>query len=470
MRDGQPVLLDGGDHFEGGTPNQTALLIKNATRHDQGAYSCVLENSVGRSESPNLAYVAIYYKPTVSLMMEPTTPVSETERLNITLLCHVEEGNPATLLAVRWYLDDELLKELPDCGAAAASPAPVNDSSTFCDIDPSKLLLESVGRSFHGNYSCEGMNDAGWGPLSSDRELVVYYPPGPASLTYEPSRVVKRSSVTLMCAVDDLGRPEATAYRWLRGQHPLPEITTANLTIDPVTLETESNFTCLAYNAGGDGEGATVFIEVFAPPAFIERLPPYHGALMNAEHISVTCRIECSPSCGVRWLKDGQPIALGIPHAQYTVRSSILPPDPRTNDFESAISTLMWNMSVWPNAQLDRIHDNANYTCESSSNVVGPGVKSTTFFGVEYPPENVSVSMSVLSVVEGSIPEKILCSAKGYPEPSYQWHRENDTELVMKGNALILNYPIPRTSGGNYICEAFNRHGNITHKTFINVL
>lgn len=86
------------------------------------------------------------------------------------------------------------------------------------------------------------------------------------------------------------------------------------------------------------------------------------------------------------------------------------------------------------------------------------------------PPENVSVSVAVLSVVEGHIPEKILCSAKAYPEPSYQWHRENDTEINMKGNALILNYPIPRSKGGNYVCEASNRHGNITHKTFINVL
>jgi hypothetical protein len=106
--------------------------------------------------------------------MEPTTPVSETERLNITLVCSVEQGNPPTLLAVRWYLDGELLKELPDCGPAPPSPAPGNDSATFCDIDPSKLLLEFVGRSFHGNYSCEGMNEAGWGPLSSDEELVVY--------------------------------------------------------------------------------------------------------------------------------------------------------------------------------------------------------------------------------------------------------------------------------------------------------
>jgi hypothetical protein len=75
--------------------------------------------------------------------------------------------------------------------------------------------------------------------------------------------VVKRSSVTLTCSVVDTGRPEATSYRWLRGQHPIHEVTSANLTIDPVNLETLSNFTCLAYNEGGEGEGSTVFIEVF---------------------------------------------------------------------------------------------------------------------------------------------------------------------------------------------------------------
>ena len=70
-------------------------------------------------------------------------------------------------------LDGELLKELPDC--------PQNDSFTItgydedlCDVDPSKLLLEYVGRSFQGNYSCEGMNAAGWGPRSEEEDLIIY--------------------------------------------------------------------------------------------------------------------------------------------------------------------------------------------------------------------------------------------------------------------------------------------------------
>jgi len=101
--------------------------------------------------------------------------VNEADRLNVSLTCEVDAGNPAVLTAVRWYLDGDLLKELPDCtrnGTAMTTSS--EESLTFCDIDPSKLLLEAVGRSFHGNYSCEGRNGAGWGPISPSTPVIVY--------------------------------------------------------------------------------------------------------------------------------------------------------------------------------------------------------------------------------------------------------------------------------------------------------
>lgn len=157
-------------------------------------------------------------------------------------------------------------------------------------------------------------------------------PPGPATLVYEPQRVIKAKSVNLKCLVEDLGRPPTDTYRWVRGSHLIQDVTSFNWTIDPVTLETEANFTCSAYNLGGEGQSSSVSIEVLgeyfcqtlstfffdiinyfcffslAPPAFIERLPPYYGALMSAQHINISCRVECSPLCTVAWLKNGRPI------------------------------------------------------------------------------------------------------------------------------------------------------------------
>ena len=44
--------------------------------------------------------------------MDPAVPVSEMDRRNVTLFCDVGDGNPATLVSVRWYFGGELLKQV----------------------------------------------------------------------------------------------------------------------------------------------------------------------------------------------------------------------------------------------------------------------------------------------------------------------------------------------------------------------
>ncbi|CAG2058341.1 unnamed protein product [Timema podura] len=129
-------------------------------------------------------------------------------------------------------------------------------------------------------------------------------------------------------------------------------------------------------------------------------------------------------------------------------------------------------MAAWPGGRLDRIHDNDNYTCQSDDNIAGPGVRSSTIFRVEYPPENITVSNKRVNVTETDVPEWVICNAKAYPEAMYQWYKdgERNTTVLKGGNTLILSGPLKKERGGNYTCEAFNRHGNITQKTFINVL
>lgn len=48
--------------FDGGNPEQTALLVKNATRDDRGAYSCELTNQVGTGTSDNVVVVDVQCK------------------------------------------------------------------------------------------------------------------------------------------------------------------------------------------------------------------------------------------------------------------------------------------------------------------------------------------------------------------------------------------------------------------------
>lgn len=105
--------------------------------------------------------------------------------------------------------------------------------------------------------------------FSADTSFCVLHPrnisadkPGPASITYEPRQVMKKQALSITCFVLDPGRPRVSGFKWLRGWYRLPDENEATLFIESVNLETEANFTCLAFNDAGDGEPATTFIDV----------------------------------------------------------------------------------------------------------------------------------------------------------------------------------------------------------------
>lgn len=86
--------------------------------------------------------------------------------------------------------------------------------------------------------------------------------PGPASISYEPQLVVKKHPLTITCFVLDPGRPKVTGFKWMRGWYRLPDENDATFEIESVNLETEANFTCMGYNEAGDGDPATMSIDV----------------------------------------------------------------------------------------------------------------------------------------------------------------------------------------------------------------
>ncbi|XP_055381651.1 putative uncharacterized protein DDB_G0282133 isoform X7 [Condylostylus longicornis] len=460
-KNGEPIKINKSGHYEGGSPDHVPLTILNAHRDDRGNYTCELTNSIGSGNSTVQIQLDVLYVPSVEVIMLPKGPVKENDEVNVTLLCNITDANPWALTKVRWFANSTLLKELPDCSNQN------NNSEDLCNIDPSKLLLESVGRGFAYNYSCEGFNTAGWGNRSQEVELVVFHEPGPARLTYYPLTVVKKQSVTFSCTVDVLGVPEATQYRWFRGgQGPLIDVYKKDWTIELVDLDSRTNFSCLAYNDGGKGEQATVTLDVKAPPFFIKNLLPYTGVLFSTKNASLTCRVECVPRCKINWFKDGVGIYANDT-SKYHIYEEYLKENPATGDFESVLSILHFNMSAWPNQQFDMHYDNANYSCVASENEVGAGVRSATYFSIEYPPENTTVSNEIVNVTENTIPARVLCNSKANPEPSYEWTLEEKS--LAQGNALIINKPMLRNESGHYKCIAFNKHGSSEATTFVNV-
>lgn len=151
--------------------------------------------------------------------------------------------------------------------------------------------------------------------------------------------------------------------------------------IEPLGLDSRTNYSCFGYNDGGHGQAATIFLDVFAPPFFIKNLNPYTGVLYSSRNASLSCRIECVPRCKISWLRDN--VEIDAKDSRYFVKEEYVASSPATGDFESVLSVLHFNMSAWPNHKFDALADNANYSCVSSENTVGPGVRSSTYFGIQ---------------------------------------------------------------------------------------
>ncbi|XP_030767914.1 hemicentin-1 isoform X2 [Sitophilus oryzae] len=463
-KDGTNLTLSDSSKYKGGTVENPPLIIYNVTRDDMGEYSCWLKNEVGSEQSADSIFLNVQYPPDVVVLMDPPTPVKAQDRTNVMLQCNVTSGNPSNLSKVRWFLDGELMKEFPECNYTAKD----DTGGPFCGLDPSFLSLETVDETFAGNYTCQGENVAGWGPVSDPVELIVYYPPSPAKIRYYPSKVVKGAEVNLECKVDSTGRPENVTYIWYRGSHQMTEITTSKHKIVPVGLETRSNFTCIAVNEGGQSDPATAFINVNAPPALFDRLKSYQGILYSSQHINLTCRVECFPLCNIIWKKNGRILEFNERNKLYYNKTVIHPPDLQKNIFESIESTLIWNMTARPGQRLNRTDPNSNYTCQSESNQIGPGVSSTIEIAVDYPPEDVRVSSNLINVVEGQSPSPVKCHGKGHPNLTYKWKKNATAEPKDYGEELRLG-PMMRSDSGSYTCEASNKHGKENAIVYFNV-
>jgi len=85
----------------------------------------------------------------------------------------------------------------------------------------------------------------------------------------------------------------------------------------------------------------------------------------------------------MEWRNNNRSPQINDDDDRYIISTRLRPVDEVRSDFESVESTLTWLVSAWPGGKLDRVVDNANYTCRSTANAAGPGVESTTYFRVE---------------------------------------------------------------------------------------
>ena len=210
------------------------------------------------------------------------------------------------LLAVKWFLDGELLKHVgrkPECISYKSR----NSATGFhCNVDPTKIILVNVRRSFHGNYACQGRNQAGWGDISPFKELEVLYPPSGTKITHEPSIILKGNPFKIKCSVENAGYPQARKVRWYHNGLEVPGHGGFILANRAAHVTSGGNYTCMPYNhIGKDDSSATINVNIYAKPNFLARLPVITGLPFSRKKVQLKCTVECDPICSISWYRNG---------------------------------------------------------------------------------------------------------------------------------------------------------------------
>ncbi|KAH9423523.1 hypothetical protein DERP_003804 [Dermatophagoides pteronyssinus] len=345
--------------------------------------------------------------------------------------------------------------------------------------EPEMLTIANVTREHRGNYSCLGFNGAANGSrLSNERQILVKYPPGSASLTMTSNSdtndryVLKGSQAVLECRIDDPGDPPAHSIIWTHNglridratthfQSPPPIMTSnsiqrnsliARYRTPKADMTVSGEYRCRAINDLGQGEWGTFRLDVKSPPRILQSLPTTIGALSD-QNLTLTCRVECQPPCEIHWFHNN------LTRLSPDTRG-ILPSSPLlTNEYRAKLRngneltfslineqtegiqgpTHTWSSITIHNTSM--LFDFDQLTCVSSNSdteELGPPVYSTVVFRREYLPHSVHLSVPGIDLLEGeSYPEKpIICQAFGNPQPRYYW----TFEPFIPSSSLSLGY------------------------------
>jgi len=372
------------------------LVLERLDRSMAGDFSCRVENSRGATDSAPVN-LHVMYVPEVELSLEAADPLVEGSGANATLRCTLLDGSPHVMDSVTWLLDGGLVVE-EECG----------DSECELELDGN--------RGDSGNWSCQASNQAGAGAPSNPQHLQVQYTASEGSVENFDVEPVKGGNCTLICHLEDLGFPPVDSYTWTRNDEPIDGETDELLVLEELEATSVANYSCSGVNAAGTNFGPGLFLDVFAPLAFIEELEPEAVMEEDYQWVNLTCQAECSPPCSIQWLRginiieggesyktlmkaeedtslfsdyevmistavdpdetteDEDKLELLVSEEMisqrgeegeevfFSVFSEVQPIDPQSNQFESVMSTLAIQLGN-RTAQLINSFQHANFTC-----------------------------------------------------------------------------------------------------------
>ena len=111
----------------------------------------------------------------------------------------------------------------------------------------------------------------------------------------------------------------------------------------------------------GKGSGSSVNVVVTTKPRFVKKLPADVGVPIHRKKVWLTCIVECSPLCSIRWYRNSSLLSNSIqyqvqqlpamiatlPHPDVQMVEAVRLKDYRTNTLSSVESHLIFSIPRW---------------------------------------------------------------------------------------------------------------------------
>lgn len=322
-------------------------VLHRVSIQDAGKYVCSADNDLGRPGEKEIVLDVLY--PPIVTLESKTKEVEEGESVHIK--CNVS-ANPSPI-TVEWVKEGK-----PDF------------------IQTGHVLrLNHVTAENAGNYICRAVNVITPSALpikrtekigNSSITLLIRHKPGKARIMPDKPVATEGSLVTLTCTATPSGWP-TPQYSWFRlssdGQ-PTRLASGSKYTITNANLGSEGTYNCQAFNELGNGEPASVNLEVHQPPGFKYKLKPLETKRVGDPNFSVTCSAKGKPKPIVRWLKDDEELTADA--NMYEVKTDLTE---TSNGAVSVQSQLKFSGKARPNGNELLPSDRGVYTCAFENEV-----------------------------------------------------------------------------------------------------
>ncbi|KAL7059168.1 hypothetical protein AAHC03_014003 [Spirometra sp. Aus1] len=373
------------------------LIIRNVRMEDEGVYTCVARNVVGRSK--------------IDIELDVQTPPAFTDSTQeglveitrgkvLELRCMVE-GDPKP--KVEWRKDGRPLNvKAGGMQGGAGSGTSSLDPSVVISNDGQTLTVYAVSEETSGIFTCSAINPHA--VETKDFQVVVKTPPFIPKDGLSDIEIAQNEVTVLTCLVSQ-GFPQPE-LRWFKNGKPLVPVPGRitilgggnSLEIRGESEEDTGSYECRAENEAGS-DSRFYQVTVLVPPTFTSTHAQRRLLVRPGDRVDISCGMTGFPEPTISWTWNGRPLEGKLTDLGISTRLS-----------SDRITSYLTINSMQEDLQ-------GNYTCVGQNR----GGRTTSDYEVILLREPKIVDFSERAVVFLNNTITLTCEVEGNPKPKITW-------------------------------------------------